>query len=176
VKPCVACGEPIAASRRADAKYCTRECSNNNRQKAYAQRHPKRTREGWHRYYRSDRGTITALLNGAQDRARRGGYDFDLDREFIAKKLAAGVCEYSGLPFERGASAEDFRARPFAPSLDRIVPALGYVKSNVRMVCFAVNMALSDWGDDVFLRIAQAVVRTANGDATEAQAETRARA
>ena len=158
VKLCIACGDPVPPTLRSDAVYCRRACSNNARQSAYAKRQPKRTREAWHRYYRSDRGTITALLNGAQDRARRGGFDFDLDRDFIAQKLAAGVCEYTGLPFERERSGEDFRTRPFAPSLDRIVPAHGYVKSNIRMVCFAVNMALSDWGDDVFLRIAQAVV------------------
>lgn len=155
---CIACNAQVANSRRADALYCTRECSNRNRQKAYYQRDPKRSTKLWRTYYRSDRGTITALLGNAQDRARRGGFAFDLDREFVAQKLAAGVCEYTGLPFERGWSGEDFRARPFAPSLDRIVPAHGYVKSNIRMVCFAVNIALSDWGDDVFLRIAQAVV------------------
>ena len=162
MRVCLACNDPVPTTRRADAVYCGSEpCERVRgaaRQTAYYRRNPQFSQKRWRNYYRSDRGTITALLGNAKDRALRGGFEFDLDREFIATKLAAGVCEFTGLAFEREWSGENYRARPFAPSLDRIVPALGYVKSNVRMVCFAVNMALSDWGDEAFVKIAQAVV------------------
>lgn len=37
---------------------------------------------------------------------------------------------------------------PFAPSLDRITPGLGYVAANVRIVCTIVNFAMNVWGQD----------------------------
>jgi hypothetical protein len=48
-------------------------------------------------------------------------------------------------------------------SLDRIIPVLGYVRGNVRVVCFAVNQARSDYGDEVLLIIAKALVERAAG-------------
>jgi hypothetical protein len=105
----------------------------------------------------SPKGTVTVLLNYARDRARRQGLAFDLDRDFVQSRLEAGLCEVSGLPIER-VSPGDYRAHPFAPSLDRKEPSLGYVKTNVRLVCFAVNRALSDWGDEVLFKIARGIV------------------
>lgn len=74
----------------------------------------------------------------------------------MAAKLEKGVCELSGIVIERVAPG-DYRTHPFAPSLDRIQPSKGYTKENVRLVCFAVNRARSDWGDEVLLKIARAL-------------------
>ena len=49
---------------------------------------------------------------------------------------------------------------PFAPSLDRVVPARGYVAENVRFVCTAANFAMNQWGVDVLRRLAYGVVET----------------
>jgi hypothetical protein len=38
---------------------------------------------------------------------------------------------------------------PFAPSIDRIDGALGYAPGNVRVVCFAANCAMNEWGESV---------------------------
>lgn len=35
---------------------------------------------------------------------------------------------------------------------------MGYVEHNVRLVCFAVNQARSDFGDEVLMKIATALV------------------
>jgi hypothetical protein len=37
---------------------------------------------------------------------------------------------------------------PFGPSLDRIVPKLGYVTGNIRVVCNLANLAMHKWGED----------------------------
>jgi hypothetical protein len=116
-------------------------------------RNPERARANWRRYAMTPEGTITVLLNYARDRARRGSLPFDLDREWLREKLLTGVCELSGLALQR-VSPGEHRTHPFAPSLDREIPALGYVKTNVRLVCFAVNRARSDWGDEVLMQIA----------------------
>ncbi len=35
-----------------------------------------------------------------------------------------------------------------APSLDRIIPAHGYVPGNIRVICRAMNCAMQEWGED----------------------------
>lgn len=58
-------------------------------------------------------------------------------------------CAVSGIPLTEPRKNRD----PFAPSLDRIVPSLGYVVGNVRLVCTVVNYAMSNWGHDVLLKL-----------------------
>jgi hypothetical protein len=117
-------------------------------------------RAQWRDYFYGERGTLTALLNNASDRARRGNLPYDLDREWLAKKLEPMVCELSGLPLVRG-PREKFRINPFAPSLDRIEPKLGYLKSNVRVIAFIVNRSRSDFGDEILMKMAHALVAKA---------------
>lgn len=128
------------------------------RQARYYAKHGDRARAQWREWSMSPEGTVTVLLNYARDRARRAGVPFDLDRQFVRLKLAGGVCELSGLTIQR-VSPGAYRTHPYAPSLDRVEPALGYTKSNVRLVCFAVNRARSDWGDEVLLTIASGLVK-----------------
>jgi hypothetical protein len=45
---------------------------------------------------------------------------------------------------------------PFAPSVDRRLSSGGYTEDNVRLVCVAVNFAMGQWGEDVFLHLAKA--------------------
>ena len=51
------------------------------------------------------------------------------------------------------------RKRMWAPSVDRINSAHGYVAGNMRLVAIAVNIAMSDFGEEFLLRIAEAIVR-----------------
>jgi hypothetical protein len=124
----------------------------------YRERNPERSRAQWRKWSFSLEGTSSCLLNYARDRARRQDLPFDIDREFVREKLQRGICELSGLAIQRIAPG-NYRTHPYAPSLDRIEPSLGYVKTNVRLVCFAVNRARSDWGDEVLLTIASGLVK-----------------
>jgi hypothetical protein len=51
------------------------------------------------------------------------------------------------------------RTKPWAPSVDRIKPARGYMRSNVRLVTWAVNRAMSDAGSEFLMIVARDMVR-----------------
>jgi hypothetical protein len=90
------------------------------------------------------------MVRGAKTRAKESSLPFDLD-EFkweIQRRVDAGVCELTGIPFSL-----DGGRKWNTPSIDRIVPSLGYVYSNVRVVCRAINCMLGDWGSDVMLDV-----------------------
>lgn len=123
----------------------------------YRKRHPERVRNSWRKWSLSLDGTATLLLNYARDRSRRNGLPFNLDRDFILEKLESGVCEISGIELERTYSGK-YYTHPFSPSLDRRKPSAGYVKSNVRLVCVAVNRAKCDWEDEILFKLAKRIV------------------
>lgn len=62
-----------------------------------------------------------------------------------------GRCELTGIKFSF--SPYGGKRAPFAPSFDRIDASKPYTPSNIRVVCFAVNVALNQWGEDVFRSI-----------------------
>ena len=87
---------------------------------------------------------IAAAARAARQRMPFDLYNFELELEL---KLKAGTCEYSGEPFD---FYVPLSAR--APSLYLIDPAKGFIYTNVRVICWAMNCALGTWGADV-LRI-----------------------
>ena len=82
------------------------------------------------------------LFDGVRKRARNKGWDFNLDVEWIEKRLDAGVCELSGVEF----CLKTFGRRSrnmYAPSIDRKNPAKGYTKRNSHIVLSGVNFSKS---------------------------------
>lgn len=97
----------------------------------------------------------------AKKRARAKGIEFNLTDTNIAEliKTSRGRCSLTGIPFSMARHANTYRA-PFAPSLDRLNSTEGYTVANTRLVCVAVNWALSDWGCGVFETIAAGYIST----------------
>lgn len=110
-------------------------------------------------------GRLTTVLCSARARAKKRGLPFDLDMEWLAGlwELQGGRCALTGLPMETPFRAEEATNKrhfhPFSPSLDRITPGLGYTKENTRLVCTAINLALNEFGGDVFEQIAKGYLR-----------------
>ena len=109
-----------------------------------------------------NRDALVCLYKAAKGRAVSRQIAFLItmaDMEAIAERCD-GKCEISGIPFNE-TKYGDARTRPFAPSLDRINPKLGYIPANCRFVCVAVNYAMGDWGEAVLKQVAAAVISKA---------------
>lgn len=89
------------------------------------------------------------MVNGARRRAKDQGVDFDLDLDWVKQKIEAGKCEVTGIPFNLQ-PAKDKWKHPYAPSLDRVEAGAGYTKDNVRVVVAIYNLAVNEWGEQVF--------------------------
>jgi hypothetical protein len=72
-------------------------------------------------------------------------------QEDIQKRLSAGCCELTGIPFSVGERAWN------SPSLDRIDPALGYAIENTRIVILAINVMMNNWGESVVVKVTEAM-------------------
>lgn len=90
------------------------------------------------------------LISAAKKRSKKKGLPFDLDehRDEIKQRLQEGVCEKSGIAFvfmppEKGI------AHPHSPSINRIDPNCGYLYSNIEFVCWCLNAAYNNWGEDI---------------------------
>ena len=94
------------------------------------------------------------LVAAARIRARKKGIAFSIDEGEVAllqRVIDAGRCQLSGVSFTLGGPRS-----ATSPSLDRVVPSLGYVTGNLRIVCHALNAGMGDWGEDELRRIANA--------------------
>jgi hypothetical protein len=84
--------------------------------------------------------------------------DFTLEDIKALYDEQGGKCALSGIEFNLHLGRE-FRLRPWAPSPDRINTKKGYVKGNVRLLCTAVNIARSDFTDEIFITMIQSVYK-----------------
>ena len=101
-----------------------------------------------------------SLISSAKNRATKKGLPFDLDQHvgYFKRTLEIGKCQLTGISFDLN-TARSRVANPFAPSLDRIKPELGYVKNNVRIILWALNVGFSSWGIEKYQEIAYALTR-----------------
>lgn len=99
--------------------------------------------------------TINGAFRSARTRARVKGVPFDLDRPFLLSMAEDQRfrCALTGIEFF-AANVRASRVDPYTPSIDRIIPSLGYTKGNVRLVIYAANAMLLDWGEELFVRVA----------------------
>ena len=79
------------------------------------------------------------LWLGARSRARAKGIPFDITLDDI---VIPEVCPVYGVPLER---AEGTRGPgEYSPTLDKVIPELGYVKGNVQVISWRANRLKSN--------------------------------
>lgn len=94
---------------------------------------------------------------GAVNRAKERGIPFDSDLLEWAAERYTGRCELSGLEF-RPNRGHGCGPAPFSPSIDRIKPELGYVKTNCRFIIHALNALKGSGSEEDAFAIAAAWV------------------
>ena len=85
-------------------------------------------------YSKTMMGTTIEILGGAKWRAREKQLPFDLDLEFI-RTIVTETCPVFQFDFSWNNNKQEFNS----PTLDRIIPELGYVKGNVRIISNLAN-------------------------------------
>lgn len=145
---CGGCGKEFAPSHLAQ-KYCARSCHS----RAYTKSNRNKVsvwRKRWANKIRVDAPWLP-LLTAVRSRAKKLDLPCDLTAAWAAQ-VWSGRCAFSNIPFllER-------KRHPRSPSIDRIIPSLGYVQNNCRFVLLAVNMFKHDWTDADIVEIAHAI-------------------
>lgn len=130
--------DPVQAKKYRAARYKTKRASIRRQQ---------------HAWYGTPAGRAAHLVAAAKKRARVRHLPFDLAPVDIEPILARGVCERTGIPFQR---IEHGRS-PYSPSIDRILPSKGYVRGNVQVILYALNAAYGFWGEQVLREIVSAL-------------------
>jgi len=111
---------------------------------------------------------LARLCSMAKNRARTAKVPFNIDREHLVElwDQNSGKCVLTGRTFSLEAWGDKGQVNPDAPSIDRINPKLGYVKGNVRLVTYHMNISLSDFGTELFKVLAESYLMqdVINGD------------
>lgn len=85
---------------------------------------------------RTEEQFLSGVVRTIKAKAKRDNLNFDLE---VSKLKVPEVCPVLGVPLDWG--AED---RDTTPSIDRLIPDLGYVLSNVRIVSHRANRLKQD--------------------------------
>ena len=109
-------------------------------------------------YSNSPKGWTARALARIKDRCKKKNISFDLDLDWYREKLASQVCEVTGIPFSSD-YWEVGDAGPWSPSIERVIPSLGYVKENCKVVCFIYNTAKHDFTHEDVLFLASVMVK-----------------
>jgi len=121
---------------------------NLDRKKAYYQAYKKRQKGDV--YYR-----LRPLLYEAKSRAKSKGLPFDLTMEWL-KTMVISHCPITLQPIDwAGEQVVDGKPGPNSPSIDKIIPKLGYVQSNCAILSHSGNSIKSDGTIDEHRRVVQ---------------------
>ena len=91
---------------------------------------------------------------------KRKGIQYELNQQWIREKLEAGHCEVSGLPFviKQYKQGENGVRSFYAPSVDRIDNALGYIPSNCRMIVWGYNLAKNNYTEREVINLSLSLI------------------
>ena len=108
----------------------------------------------WIEQLQSDNSWLKRMYKRCRDRSKLKNIPISLTVDDMIELAieCEGVCSVSGIPLDLSEPEKNNR-RPYAPSLDRINPDLGYTLENCRIVCDAVNIGMLHWGEDVLIKI-----------------------
>jgi hypothetical protein len=143
------------------------------KQKTYRKKHKNESKIARQTYYKKNKekiikirqkrfdtlnGRLKNILSNIKNRSKFHEYDLDIDFLISLFKSQNGKCALTNIEMSL-TNKSNHRSDPFVVSVDRINPSIGYLKSNVRLVCTVVNYALNEFGEDVFQTICIAYIQ-----------------
>jgi len=109
-------------------------------------------------YKRTTNGRARTLINNAKTRSKKKNIEVLIDNDWVEEHLKRGTCELTGIAFSFEPPPEGLTRRPDAPSLDRIDKTKHYTVENTRVILWAVNCALAEYGTEMMLPILERMV------------------
>jgi hypothetical protein len=128
--------DPEAERARGRKLYAQNQKKYLRNKKAWRESNPEKTREIKQRYWKDNRAKY--IVQMVRSEAKKKGVKFEISVEWVKQRLAPGICELSGLPFNLTNQSD----RKNAPSIDRIMAGGDYVESNCRLILFGLNSIL----------------------------------
>lgn len=110
------------------------------------------------RYLETPHGCSLRLLNSCRLSSKKNSYAFDLDYEWVMKRILTGKCSITGIDFDYSNASYSVTA-PFKPSIDRIDNTKGYTKDNCQVVCYIYNRAKGDYRTEDLERMIQSYIK-----------------
>jgi len=114
-------------------------------ERAYQKIYQKKYWPTYHREHPYDR-----MFNRIKSRAKHKKLPMDIDAAYIKEIWPDDdTCPALGIKFKVGVGQQI----DSSPSLDRIVPKLGYIKDNVQIVCNLANKIMTDATPDQVIKV-----------------------
>ncbi len=85
------------------------------------------------------------MIRQIKQRAKLKNLEFDLDENWVNKKLNKGTCDLTNLKFDLQKPKKGYYANTHLPSIDRKNPKKGYTKRNSQIILWCINQAKSEW-------------------------------
>jgi len=104
--------------------------------------------------YNTWTGIIRMRVTDAKKRAFKKNLDFNIDVEYVVKKLIETnyICPYLGVKFEK-------RNSDYVLSIDRIDPTKGYVKGNIEITSRLANTMKNKATNSQLIRFAENILK-----------------
>lgn len=146
---CPECGGEFVRVVRSIQKYCNSKC-----RAKFWNRQCSASSTKWH-----NGNPERVMLRSAKHRAKRQGIPFNLTLEDL---VIPANCPVLGMPLVCNAGTGS--AGQNSPSLDKIIPELGYVKGNIQIISYLANVMKHDATPEQLILFAEWVLKTYKGD------------
>lgn len=131
IRACLSCEGEVPRERNAKALYCTDQCGSNFRNRKHYKSNPKKFKA---KRDKENSWAENRMYVRVKSRAKLSGILFNLDVEDI---VIPDYCPVLGMELKTASGHNQHK--PNSPSLDKIIPELGYVKGNVRVISMRAN-------------------------------------
>jgi hypothetical protein len=102
------------------------------------------------KYLKTTKGQASKLISSAKFRANKSRLEFSIDHQWCLDRLAKGICEQTGIPFDS--------SQKYTASIDRIDSTIGYTPENCQMVVWIYNTCKNRYTDSDVLEFAKRLV------------------